>query len=276
MLLGHAAVTDVAGNAHRFADLLYREVPLLARFGAPGDPMLVWCRAPAGTEGSWSIAWNGTGFDLEAVDTRTRQAFRLRTEAEKPLVLHGQGGFSAKSKDAASGSLYYSFPRLRTEGTLTLDGRTFHVRGTSWMDKEFSTSSLGREQVGWDWLALRLKDGRDLMLYVLRKADESADTAQASLVSPRGTVRALPPEAWTLRATARWRAYPSRFQLDVPGEGLHVAVIPLVLDQENRGTLPRAPDYWEGAVRVVDGEGRAVGEGYVELTGYGKGNRPPV
>src|SRR6185369_15106726 len=127
-----------------------------------------------------------------------------------------------------------------------LDGRTFPVRGTSWMDKEFSTSSLGPDQVGWDWLALRLADGRDLMRYLLRRADGSADVARASLVSPEGTVRALAPGDWTLRATTRWRTYPSRFRLDVPGEGIHVTVVPLVLDQENRGTLPRAPDYWEG------------------------------
>jgi len=276
VLLGHAAVTDVAGNEHRFADLLHREVPLLARFGAPGDPVLAWCRAPAGTDGTWSIVWNGSGFDVAAVDARTRLAFRLRTTASKPLVLHGDRGFSAKSRDAASASLYYSFTRLATEGTLSLDGRTFPVRGTSWMDKEFSTSSLGPDQVGWDWLALRLADGRDLMLYLLRRADGNADVARASLVSPEGAVRALAPGEWTLRATARWRVYPSRFRLDVPGEGIHVTVVPLVLDQENRGTLPRAPDYWEGAVHVEDGEGDVVGEGYVELTGYGRGNRPPV
>ena len=276
LLLGHAAVTDVAGDDHRFAELLYREVPLLAGFGAPGERVLAWSRAPAGTDGTWSIAWNGNGFDVAAVDARSGMAYALRTVAEKPLVLHGEGGFSAKSKDGASASLYYSYPRLATSGTLTLDGRTFRVRGTSWMDKEFSTSSLGKEQVGWDWLALRLRDGRDLMLYVLRRADGSADFAQASLVAPDGSVRALRPEEWALRATERWRAYPSRFRLDVPGEGIHVTVVPLVRDQENRGTLPGAPHYWEGAVRVLDGEGREAGDGYVELTGYGAGNRPPV
>jgi predicted secreted hydrolase len=130
--------------------------------------------------------WNGSGFDVAAVDARTRLAFRLRTTASKPLVLHGDRGFSAKSRDAASASLYYSFTRLATEGTLSLDGRTFPVRGTSWMDKEFSTSSLGPDQVGWDWLALRLADGRDLMLYLLRRADGNADVARASLVSPEG------------------------------------------------------------------------------------------
>ena len=276
LLLGHAAVTDVAADDHRFADVLHREVPLLARFGVPGDPVLAWCRAPAGTDGAWSILWNGDGFDAAAVDDRRRLAFDLRTRPEKPLVLHGERGFSAKSADARSASLYYSYTRLATEGTLTLDGRRYRVRGASWMDKEFSTSSLGPEQAGWDWLALRLSDGRDLMLYVMRRKDGSTDLAQASLVSPRGEVRALPSSAWSLRATTRWQAYPSRFQLDVPGEGIHVAVVPLVLDQENRGTLPGAPDYWEGAVRVEDAEGRAVGEGYVELTGYGEGNRPPV
>jgi hypothetical protein len=29
-------------------------------------------------------------------------------------------------------------------------------------------------------------------------------------------------------------------------------------------------------VRVSDADGRGTGEGYVELTGYGEGNRPPI
>jgi predicted secreted hydrolase len=47
-----------------------------------------------------------------------------------------------------------------------------------------------------------------------------------------------------------------------------------VADQENRGGS--APYYWEGADRVATPDGRPAGEGFVELTGYGAGNRPPL
>ena len=38
------------------------------------------------------------------------------------------------------------------------------------MDREWSTSALGAGQVGWDWFALQLSDGSELMYYQLRLA----------------------------------------------------------------------------------------------------------
>jgi predicted secreted hydrolase len=49
----------------------------------------------------------------------------------------------------------------------------------------------------------------------------------------------------------------------------------LLADQENRSTGAGGIVYWEGAVRVR-AAGKDFGEGYVELTGYGKGSRPPI
>jgi predicted secreted hydrolase len=38
-----------------------------------------------------------------------------------------------------------------------------------------------------------------------------------------------------------------------------------VLDDQRMDTLIR---YWEGMVRVIDDDGRRIGTGYMELTGY--------
>ena len=43
------------------------------------------------------------------------------------------------------------------------------------MDREWSTSVLGEAYRGWDWFALHLDDGRDLMLYQLRRVDGRTD-----------------------------------------------------------------------------------------------------
>ena len=45
------------------------------------------------------------------------------------------------------------------------------------MDHEFGTSFLEPEQQGWDWLSIQLADGRELMLYQLRRADGIARPA---------------------------------------------------------------------------------------------------
>jgi predicted secreted hydrolase len=280
LIMGHAAITDVAARRHHFSEVLYREVPLLGEFRSFPDNPVAGSRGPAGTDHSWSLVWNGRAFDFEMRDAWQGLALALRTHPEKPLVFQGPNGFSKKGGGGAS--LYYSFTRLETEGTLEVDGRVWKVRGTSWMDREFSSSQLGVDQVGWDWFSLQLDDGRDVMLYVLRREDGSTDFRNGTLVLPDGTPRYLASDDWTMETVTTWTSpqteavYPSQWVLEMPGEDLGLNITPLVENQENRSRLPGGVYYWEGAVVVKDGEGSVVGRGYVELTGYGENNKPPV
>ncbi len=60
------------------------------------------------------------------------------------------------------------------------------------MDREWSTSALGADQVGWDWFALQLSDGRDVMIYRLRRRDGSIDPFSAgTIVGADGLARPL-------------------------------------------------------------------------------------
>jgi predicted secreted hydrolase len=142
------------------------------------------------------------------------------------------------------------------------------------MDKEFGTSQLTADQVGWDWFSLQLDDGRDLMLYVLRDRDGGIDHASGTLVEPDGSARSLRDDDFRLEAVATWRSpasgttYPSGWRLELPGEGLRLRVEPELADQENVVRLARELAYWEGAVRAVGEDGARLGRGYVELTGY--------
>jgi predicted secreted hydrolase len=281
-VMAHAAVGDLARGRHTFTEVLWRATPLLGGFGAPPEPLLAWARAPAGTPGSWTLRLEDGAFRLAMRDDARGLAFDLVARPTKPPALQGPNGLSRKAAGEGYASLYYSQTRLATDGTLTLDGRAVRVRGESWMDKEFGSSQLAPEQVGWDWFSLRLADGRDLMLYVLRRADGSADWRNGTLVERDGTVRLLGPEAWTVRPRATWRSrdtgatYPSGWDVEVPSAGLALRIEPVLAAQENRSALARGLFYWEGAVSVRDAAGRAAGEGYVELTGYGEGNRPPI
>ena len=141
------------------------------------------------------------------------------------------------------------------------------------MDHEWSTSALSRSEVGWDWFALQLDDGREVMLYRIRRADgSSSDASSGSVVDAGGTVTRLGLDDASITATGTWRSphsgvsYPSGWAVRVPGAGLSLEIEPLVADQE----LNVALRYWEGAVRVTgSASGRPVtGCGYVELAGY--------
>lgn len=280
LIMGHAAVTDLRTGQHRFSEVLYRAIPLLGGFGAPGDSLIAWSRAGAGTDGRWTLRWNGAGFDFAMRDERQRIAFALGTAPRRPLILQGPNGFSRKGAGESAASLYYSFTRLATAGTLTLDGTTYATSGTSWMDHEIGSNQLGREQVGWDWFSLQLDDGRDLMVYALRDSTGGVSWAGGTLVPREGAPEYLARDAFTVTATERWESpethapYPSRWRVSVPAAGLDLDVVPLLADQENRSALATKLFYWEGAVQARDRAGRVRGRGYVELTGYGTGARP--
>jgi predicted secreted hydrolase len=282
LLMGHAAISDLDGGTHRFSELVVRAMPLLGGFGAPPERLLVWSRAPPGTDGRWTLEWNGDGFDFSMQDDARGMAFTLHTTAAKPRVFQGPDGFSRKGEAPGSASLYYSFPRLATRGSLTLDGTSFPVSGQSWMDKEFGSNQLEESQVGWDWFSLQLADGREVMLYHLRDAEGRTVAARGTLVEEDGAARYFEAGDWSLETTDRWHSdatdttYPAGWKLVFPAAGLDVRVTPELADQENRSRLFPRLHYWEGAVRVTDPEGRPLGVGYAELTGYGDGSRPGI
>ena len=102
LVMGHAAVSDLGARRHVFSEVLYRAMPLLGGFGAEPDPRLAWSRAPAGTDGRWTLDWNGEAFDLGMADSSRGIALRLATRPLKPLVFQGPNGYSRKGAGGAS------------------------------------------------------------------------------------------------------------------------------------------------------------------------------
>ena len=277
LIMGHAALTDLTSGTHRFSEVVYRAVPSLGGFGAAGDPLLAWSRGPVGTDDRWTLSWND-GFAFHMADQRRDMAFDLRTSADKPLVFQGPNGFSRKGAGSSAASQYYSFTRLATRGTLRIGGRTYTVSGATWMDKEFGSNQLGRDQAGWDWFSIQLDDGREVMLYLLRDTTGQVSWSSGTVVPRSGPARYLDSTGFRVVATDHWSSdstratYPSRWTVVMPGEQLSLDLVPPMADQENRSAILRGLFYWEGAVDVR-AAGRTIGHGYVELVGYGRGSR---
>jgi predicted secreted hydrolase len=197
------------------------------------------------------------------------------------LILQGPNGFSRKGAGESAASQYYSFTRLATVGTIEVDGQIHQVKGQSWMDKEFSTHSLGSGQVGWDWFSLQLDDGRELMLYVLRNAEGNVDTARGTLVESDAQVSYFGRDAFEISVNDSWTSpsgdsYPSEWRIRHADASLDLIVRPQMADQENRSKLIPTLRYWEGAVDVTSPEGKRVGVGFVEMTGYGSATTPAL
>jgi len=262
--MAHLALSDVGAGGFSAFERFSRGGAGLA--GAQGEPgFAVWLE-------DWRVEQVGEGrYSMNARAGEVSLALTL--EDSQGPVLQGEEGFSRKGHGQGNASYYISQTRLRTAGTVGVGGETFEVAGESWMDHEFSTSALGEGQVGWDWFALQLSDGSELMLFSLRHADDPQKTVYSgTLIRPDGSTRVLGREDFSLEATDTWRSphsgaeYPSGWVVRLPEEGVELRIEPKIADQELRLSFV----YWEGAVRVSGSRyGQPLsGQGYVELTGY--------
>ena len=267
VFFGHFAISDLRAKEFFFAERADRGA--LGEAGSDQEKMSVWV-------GDWRIEEESDGsLRVQAAEKGKRLTLRLRPR--KPPVLHGEAGLSRKAEEPGAASYYYSFTRLESRGTLEEGGKTIPMEGTSWFDHEFSSSALGTNQVGWDWFALQLDSGEELMLYGLRKKDGSVDTtAGGSWVEPDGSRRGLRYGEFTLERLGSWKSphtearYPAGWRIRVPSLGLDLEVAPRMADQELYLHALGEIAYWEGAVRVSGTRRKKPlqGIGYMELTGY--------
>ena len=272
LVFAHAALSEVGSGRHVHAERLGRwnghtQGPVVSvSADDTGLRLQGWAlqrvagpaAAPATYRGQWADAEQGAGLQFEALTTQ-------------PLLLQGDGGWSRKGPQAQHASFYYSQPQLQVQAELTWQGRRQAVRGTAWLDHEWSESLLDPQAVGWDWMGMNLHDGSALTAFQLRRANGQPLWAGGSLRRPGGQPQAFAANAVQWRPQSTWTSprtravYPVSWQVDTPA-GRHRIVTP-VPDQEMAGALTGTV-YWEGLSELHDARGTPVGRGYLEMTGY--------
>lgn len=191
----------------------------------------------------------------------------------KPFVLHGENGYSRKSQTLPLiASLYFSNTDLATSGTLRIGKEQIAVTGKSWFDRELSSKGLSENEAGWDWFAIMLEDGREIMLYEIRKKDGTIDAfSSGTVVQKNGNYRHLGLASFTVKILESYTSkhtrvkYPSKWEVAIPSENLSIIISPLIRDQEFTAARAIKNLYWEGACSV---QGTVKGRAYVEMTGY--------
>jgi predicted secreted hydrolase len=260
----HFAVSDPNGQRFHFTQKTSR-----GAFGESGFAQ--------GDRVAWIDDWS---LEMPSKDTMRLAArmkdvsLSLTVTATKPWIIHGEKGVSQKAEGEGRASHYYSGTRLATSGTISLAKRTLAVSGTSWFDQEWASNQLTAEQVGWNWFALQLSDGSELMLYQMRLRDGGLDpNSSGTIVTPEGKslhIRrddySLTPTRWWTSTTTKAR-YPVAWKLQIPAHKIE-AEIKTPLERQELELPPIA--YWEG---MIDLQGTRAGqpirgEGYMELTGY--------
>jgi predicted secreted hydrolase len=198
----------------------------------------------------------------------------LRCRATQPPLLQGDHGLSRKGPRPDQASYYYSEPQLAVEGSVVLGGQRAEVKGRAWLDHEWSDELLDPAAVGWDWIGMNLADGSALTAFRLRRADGSTLWDGGSFRAPgrdayifsRGEVVFQPRRHWT--SPLSQATYPVEWTVRTPADFYTVSA---VLDnQELDSRASTGAIYWEGLARLTDSNGRQVGHGYLEMTGYAK------
>ena len=260
LIIAHAALSDPQ-RGH----LLHEQQIARSGFGLAGA-------APGATDariGDWFLRADG---DVLRARTAGREfSLDLTLRRSQPPLLHGEQGYSRKGPGPGSASYYYTLPHLAVAGSIVAGGKPNRVTGTAWLDHEWSTAPMEPQATGWDWVGINLDDGGALMAFRMRAGAGAALWSGATLRGADGHTRSFAPPQVHWTPLRQWRSprteavYPVAWRVAV-GD-LVLELEPLMDDQEQDARGSTGTVYWEGAVTARAG-GRAVGRGYLELTGY--------
>jgi predicted secreted hydrolase len=149
--LAHFAWSDLSAGKFTFDEKTHLELPGIA--GASKERLDVFNE-------DWSAKEEGGAQNL-FVRTNAGELSLQLSEA-KPPVLHGAGGISRKGPGASEYSHYVSITRLGASGALSRGGKSEKLTGTAG-SITVGAGRLPAGAAGWDWFALQLTDGSELM-----------------------------------------------------------------------------------------------------------------
>ena len=261
LLFAHAAVTDVQGQK------LWHD-QRIAREGF--DVALASTTDARIRLRDWSLERRADGY--HAAIAAGEFSLQLRCAPTQPTLLQGQAGLSRKGPEEKQASYYYSEPQLAVTGRLALQGREWTVTGKAWLDHEWSEELLHPQAVGWDWIGMNLDDGSALTAFRLRRQDGGTVWDGGSFRSPRGGTYVFSPGEVVFSPQRRWTSplsrasYPVEWMVRTPAD--FYTVKPRLDNQELDSRGSTGAIYWEGLSDLFDSNGRQVGRGYLEMTGY--------
>jgi predicted secreted hydrolase len=263
----HFALSDIGSARFYRTERINRAGPGLA--GVSEEAGKVW-------NGNWQARWVGDQQQLQAVADGF--SLSLAMTPRKAPVIHGTNGVSQKAAGIGEASHYFSFTRLTTKGIIEVKGSQYKVEGQSWMDHEFFTNQLDKDETGWDWMSLQLSDQTELMLYRLRRKDGSVDPySSGTYVDELGKSThlsiadfSMQPEQEHYTSPDTRAVYPVAWRVMVPSLQLDLQIRTPLKGQEIVSGMGEGLSYWEGSIEINGTRGgtTATGLGYLEMTGY--------
>jgi predicted secreted hydrolase len=263
----HFSLTDVGRQEFRYG----HQRSIRPNAGEATDQFRVWMRR-------WSAA--GTNEVQRLVAAIRGVEFELEVKPTKPAERHGLSGY--RTGESGQIAVYFSYPRMEAAGRIKIDGQTVDVTGEAWMDRDYGHFTFDRHLRGWDWFAIQLDDGRELMIFRMRDhLGGQSPHSLATLIDKDGSARPLPANEIKVQPLTSWtssasgNSYPVSWQVHVGaiGADLHVSAMMQNQELDTRGSTSLI--YWEGPADVTGtlGGNGVQGRGYMELVGYGDPHR---
>ena len=264
----HMTVSDIQNQKFHFFERINRKG--IKNAGAATDRFMIW-------NSNWNLSAEGNIQKIKALENDT--GIELSLIPIKKRVFHGKNGISIKGSNKGNASHYFSYTRMKTEGSIFIKGEKFQVKGSSWMDREFSSNPLNPSLVGWDWFSIKLNNQTEIMLYQLRKKNGNTDPhSSGTFVSADQNYHHLTLNEFSISNKNSWTSektgatYPAVWEIDILESDIHLIITPDFSNQELYHLRSISGSYWEGSVSIKGSAGGkpVTGTGYVELVGYEK------
>ena len=264
LLFAHAAITDVDGKKLWHDQRISRGGFGVAQSSEADMALKLrdWSLAVLpGKSGSYVAKLPGADLGMDLLFTETQ-----------PVLLQGKQGLSRKGPDETQASYYYSQPQLATSGRLQIKGQSFEVTGKAWLDHEWSEEILHKSATGWDWIGMNLTDGSALTAFRLRDNEGLAVWDGGSFRSAKGGLYTFSRGEVTFKPIRSWKSpltqttYPVEWMVRTPADFYTVRAV--IDNQELDSRRSTGTIYWEGLSELLSSNGKLVGTGYLEMTGY--------
>ena len=259
-ILAQASITNVDGKEYKFIEHLS-----LLKLPKKLENKFELCAEKNGLK--VIFAEGGNGFDrLSCVVDSYTLDIELASEYEPTLHYGGD----IHHYCYGGNTYYYSREKMKTKGKILQGSTVYDVTGSTWFDRQYGElyQSIFK---GWQWFAIELYDGTNIMVYDYRK--EYAEQENFASISRKGKTSVH--KTFSVEILGEWKSphtginYPHGWRVTIAEYTL--TVMPLLADQELRAnhTIWVGPEYWEGDCSVTNSEGEEIGDAYVELNGYG-------
>ncbi|MDS4013300.1 MAG: lipocalin family protein [Candidatus Accumulibacter sp.] len=219
--------------------------------------------------GDWQLRGSGEQHAAKMAGKDFRLEVQLTDRL--PPVLHQVPGTPVAGLldfGAAGKSYYTSRPRMSAQGTLSIGGTAKAVRGEVWFDHQWGDFEAAK--LRWNWFALQLADGADLMIFELFDR-QGGPVLRMGTYAKEGKAEGLASSDFATNARGSWKSpstgtvYPMDWTISIPAKGLSLKVDPVIRWSQFNALTTTMNVYWEGAVKV---SGSHTGVGFMELSGY--------